>query len=71
VRLDFADGRKYHRHAGCPEVDQVAEERMRRREEAIPGSLSLERRFRFVARAVILVTYDAEHRELVALERPR
>ncbi len=47
------------------------EERIRRREEAIPASLSLERRFHFVAREVILVTYDAERRELVALERPR
>ena len=47
------------------------EERIRRREEAIPASLSLERRFHFVAREVILVTYDAERRELVALERAR
>ena len=47
------------------------EERTRRREEAIPASLSLDRRFHFVAREVILVTYDAEGRELVALERPR
>jgi hypothetical protein len=47
------------------------EERIRGREEAIAASLSLERRFHFVAREVILVTYDAERRELVALERPR
>jgi hypothetical protein len=47
------------------------EERIRSREEAIAASLSLERRFHFVAREVILVTYDAERRELVALERPR
>ena len=47
------------------------EERIRRREEAIPASLSLERRFRFVAREVILVTYDAERRELASVERGR
>ena len=47
------------------------EERIRGQEEAIPAVLSLERRFHFMPREVILVTYDAERRELVALERPR
>lgn len=47
------------------------EERIRGQEEAIPAVLSLEHRFHFVAREVILVTYDAERRELVALERAR
>jgi hypothetical protein len=47
------------------------EERIRRQEEAIPSSLSLDRRFHFMAREVILVTYDAERRELVSVERER
>jgi hypothetical protein len=47
------------------------EERIRRQEEAIPSFLSLDRRVHFMPREVILVTYDAERRELVALERPR
>jgi len=47
------------------------EERIRGQEEAIPAVLPLERRFHFMPREVILVTYDAERRELVALERPR
>jgi len=47
------------------------EERIRGQEEAIPAVLSLDRRFHFMPREVILVTYDAERRELVALERPR
>ena len=47
------------------------EERIRGQEEAIPAVLSLEHRFHFMPREVILVTYDAERRELVALERPR
>ena len=47
------------------------EERIHRQEEAIPSLLSLDRRFHFMPRGVILVTYDAERRELVAVERPR
>ena len=47
------------------------EERIRGQEEAIPAVLSLEHRFHFMPREVILVTYDAERRELVVLERPR
>jgi hypothetical protein len=47
-----------------------AEERVRRREEAVPASLVLERELRLVARQVVLVTYDSERRELVVIERP-
>jgi hypothetical protein len=46
------------------------EERLLQRSEAVPASLSLERRFHFVPREVILVTYDAERRELLAVEGP-
>jgi hypothetical protein len=45
------------------------DERMRTRGEAIPPSLSIERRFHFLPREVLLVTYDSERRELLALER--
>jgi hypothetical protein len=44
------------------------EERTRGREEAIPPSLSLERRLHLSPRKVILVTYDAEGRALTVLE---
>lgn len=44
------------------------EERQRERGEAVPASLSLERRLRFLPRSVILVTYDPERRELLAVE---
>lgn len=44
------------------------EERIRQRGEAVPASLSLDRRFRFLPREVILVTYDPERRELLAVE---
>jgi hypothetical protein len=43
------------------------EERTRGREEAIPPSLSLERRLHLESRKVILVTYDAERRDLVVV----
>jgi hypothetical protein len=42
------------------------EERVRLRGEIAPAILSLEQRFRFVPRQVILVTYDSDRRELVA-----
>lgn len=47
------------------------EERTRGREEAIPPSLSLERDFRLQPRKVVLVTYDAERRDLVVVQDPR
>jgi hypothetical protein len=46
------------------------EERFWQRGEAAPALLSLERRFRFVPHEVILVTYDAGRRELLAIEGP-
>jgi hypothetical protein len=46
------------------------EERVLQRGEAVPPSLSLETTFHFGAREVILVTYDAERRTLVALDGP-
>ena len=46
------------------------EERIRQRGEAAPALLSLERRFHFVAHEVILVTYDAGRRQLLAIEQP-
>jgi len=46
------------------------EERLLQRSEAVPASLSLEKTFHFVPREVILVTYDVERRELLAVERP-
>ncbi|HEU4937932.1 MAG TPA: hypothetical protein VFT39_15845 [Vicinamibacterales bacterium] len=44
------------------------EERTRGREEAIPPSLSLERRLHLASRKVVLVTYDAERRDLVVID---
>jgi len=44
------------------------EERIRGREEAIPASLSLERRVHLESRRVTLVTYDAEQRALTVVE---
>jgi hypothetical protein len=44
------------------------EERTRGREEAIPPSLSLEGRLHLASRKVVLVTYDAERRDLVVVE---
>lgn len=46
------------------------EERVLQRGEAVPASLSIEETFRVAPREVILVTYDAERRKLVALDRP-
>jgi hypothetical protein len=46
------------------------EERVLQRGEAVPASMSIEKTFHFVAREVILVTYDAERRKLVALDEP-
>lgn len=46
-----------------------SEERLLQRGEAVPASLSLEKTFHFVPREVILVTYDAERRELLAVEK--
>ena len=46
------------------------EERRHSREEAVPAVLSLERRLRFASRQVILVTYDPQRRELIAVESP-
>lgn len=46
------------------------DERIRQRGEAVPASLSVERRFRFLPHQVILVTYDAGRRELLAVEGP-
>ncbi len=85
VRVDSAGGRASSgtpsalrsddgRHSNAMDDDRrrrEGEERVRRREEAIPAALSLERRFHFVAREAILVTYDAERRELVTVERVR
>ena len=45
------------------------EERLLQRSEAVPAALSLEKTFHFVPREVILVTYDVERRELLAVER--
>ena len=45
------------------------EERLLQRSEAVPAALSLENTFHFVPREVILVTYDVERRELLAVER--
>lgn len=61
------------RHADANTMDperrrREGEERFWQRGEAAPASLSLERRFRFVAHEVILVTYDAGRRELLAVE---
>lgn len=39
------------------------------REDAVPAELSLERRLRFEAGRVILVTYEPERRELVVMDR--
>jgi hypothetical protein len=47
-----------------------SEERFWQRGEAAPATLLLEDRIHFVAREVILVTYDAERRELVAVREP-
>lgn len=44
------------------------EERVRGREEAIPPSLSLERRLRLISRQVVLVTYDADLRTFRLIE---
>ena len=44
------------------------EERTRGREEAIPPSLSLARHVHLESRRVILVTYDAERRDLVVMK---
>ena len=44
------------------------EERRHSQEEAVPAVLSLERRLRFASRQVILVTYDPQRRELIAVE---
>ena len=44
------------------------EERVLQRGEAVPASMSIEKTFHFAAREVILVTYDAERRKLVALD---
>jgi len=46
------------------------EERRHSREEAVPAVLSLERRLRFASRQVILVTYDPQRRELIAVDGP-
>jgi hypothetical protein len=46
------------------------EERVLQRGEAVPASLSIEETFHFAPREVVLVTYDAERRKLVALDRP-
>jgi hypothetical protein len=43
------------------------EERARQRGEAIPPLMTLEQRFRFAPREVILVTYDPGRRELLAV----
>jgi hypothetical protein len=74
---DDADGKPSHgddRHAGkFMDPDRRRredEERVLQRGEAVPASLSIEETFRFAAREVILVTYDAERRKLVALDRP-
>ena len=45
------------------------EERIRQRGEAIPPSLLREQRLQFLPREVILVTYDPERRELLAVAR--
>jgi hypothetical protein len=45
------------------------EERLLQRSEAVPASLSLETTFHFLPREVILVTYDVERRDLLAVER--
>jgi len=68
-----ADSPRDHRPAAMNDDRRRREdeERIRRQEEAIPSSLSLDRRFHFMAREVILVTYDAERRELVSVERER
>jgi hypothetical protein len=44
------------------------EERVRGREEAIPPSLSLERRLRLISRQVVLVTYDSDLRTFRLIE---
>lgn len=44
------------------------EERLHSREEAVPAVLSLERRLRLASREVMLVTYDAERRDLVVID---
>jgi hypothetical protein len=68
-----ADSPREHQSAAMDDERRRREdeERIRRQEEAIPSLLSLDRRFHFMPREVILVTYDAERRELVAVERPR
>ena len=45
------------------------EERIRQRGEAIPPSLSIDQRLQFLPREVVLVTYDPERRELLAMAR--
>ena len=47
------------------------EERIRGREEAIPPSLSVERNFHLESRKVVLVTYDADRRDLAVMEDAR
>ena len=44
------------------------EERLWQRGEAVPATLLLEDRFHFESRRVVLVTYDAERRQLLAVE---
>jgi hypothetical protein len=48
-----------------------AEERQRRLGGELPSSLAFHRRLSFSPRDVILVTYDPERRELLAVERSR
>jgi hypothetical protein len=62
------------RQSGAMDSDRrrrEGEERLHSREEAVPAVLSLERRLRFASRTVMLVTYDAERRELVVIDEPR
>jgi len=66
-----SDEREEARHSTA--IDDVRrrrelEERTRGREEAIPSSLSLERRVRMISHRVVLVTYDADLRTFRMVE---
>ena len=61
------------RHAGAIDSDRrrrEGEERLHSREEAVPAILTLEQRLRLTSRAVTLVTYDSQRRELVINRTP-
>jgi hypothetical protein len=65
------DEERHSEAMGEDRLRREVEERTRGREEAIPASLSLERNLHLESRRVVLVTYDAERRDLVIMEDGR